>query len=344
MSYPIFPTVDQVMQILMGEIPQGVYATDLADNPDKTQRSFSSSEIRAHAAMFAQLEANLNTIFLDKFASTVTVGSINRWQKDYFIKPQDGSLPFSVQQARLIAKIQATGGLSYPYIYGQIFALLNPLGLTFDLLACTGTLPGEWILDLSQLDVDTYLALMDPILGVNPGGYSLDCNAILNLVGTTTFNNNTITAVNNTANILPGAGLAGPGIPPNTTVLSTTSTTIVMSTVASSSHVDSNVQVQNYILAGVTAQQLADIQATAYTYYVNIHGVADAVTLAELDELLTAAEKAGVTHVIINNAPPPIDPNIVDMGGGLGAYRIDQIDCGNGITPGATYDVWDFNI
>ena len=67
----------------------------------------------------------------------------------------------------------------------------------------------------------------------------------------------------------------------------------------------------DYAAAGLTAQDLLDIQATAYTYEVRIYGHADTATLALLDKRLTESEPARSTHVLINDAQV-ISPDIMD--------------------------------
>lgn len=65
----------------------------------------------------------------------------------------------------------------------------------------------------------------------------------------------------------------------------------------------------NYADAGLTAEQLVDIQTTAYQYEVRIYGNASATTLTMLDNLLTKYEPARSDHVILNNAAPPTPPS-----------------------------------
>lgn len=57
----------------------------------------------------------------------------------------------------------------------------------------------------------------------------------------------------------------------------------------------------NYAADGLTADQLASIQTTAYTFEIRIYGNASAQTLALLDSRLTQLEPAFSTHVIRNN-------------------------------------------
>jgi hypothetical protein len=274
----IFPTIDQIMDIIFAELPSGVYAEDRADDPNPNNRSYSSSEIRAHAQMYANLYANMEEVNADKFLTTVTHDGLSSWEKELFQTAQDSSQPDSVRLANLLAKFRASGGISTPAIAMIIHSILDPVGLTFDISTwngCGGTKGGAWILDVSELDVETYLALEDPLLGARRDMTPLDCSL-------------------------------------------------------------------NYAAAGITAQDLIDIQDTAYTYEVRIYGNASSQVLAQLDYALTQYEPARSTHVIINNFPPDIDPNFVDMGPFTGDTLIDDIDCGRFTRPGATYDPWDF--
>lgn len=354
MAQPIFPGIEDIMTILLGEMPAGPYAQDRADNPNTMLRSISSSEIRAHAQVFANLYANLQDIDQNKFLTTVNPDEIGNWEQELFTTVVDTSQSFATRQQNALSKYRARGGLSYPYIYSIISSVLTPLGLTFDLVTynCfnSGT-DGVWILDMSLLDVGTYLGLDDPLTGaVQNSPYILDCNAIINVTGTTTNGSPIITAVESTSGIGVGAPIVGAGIPSGTTVLSTTTSTITMSQNATISALSVAIQIQNYVLAGLTAQEYADIQTVAYTYEVRIYGNASAATLTTLDQLLTQNEKATVTHVIINNFPPPIpgpipgpiDGTLVDMGPFTGDTLIDNINCGLFLTLPVTYDNWDF--
>jgi hypothetical protein len=64
----------------------------------------------------------------------------------------------------------------------------------------------------------------------------------------------------------------------------------------------------DYIDGGLTAQDLEDIQRTAYTYEVRIFGTADADFIARLDKILTESEPARSTHYIYNSFPGPVAP------------------------------------
>lgn len=246
MSSPIFLTVEQIMDLLLAELPDGPYAADRADDPDFAKRSASSSELRAHAQTIANLYENLAAINSDKFISTVTTDGLNSWEKELFAAAQDSLLPYSIRQQNLLAKYRASGGISLPAIQSVVDGIITPLGLTFDILPWSGQsnglASGAWLLDVSALGQGTFLGNLDPLRGAgrDPGIVPLDCSL-------------------------------------------------------------------DYAAAGLTSQQLLDIQATAYTYEVRIFGTADAATLALLDRRLTELEPARSTHIIRNNWQPEDD-------------------------------------
>ena len=231
----------------MGELPDGVYAADRANDPNPANRSVSSSELRAHAALLAMLYSNLATINADKAITTVSPTGLANWEKELFSAAQDSSLSYQTRQQNLLAKIRASGGISLPAIQAVVAGVLGPVGLAFAILPLSGqsngTDTGAWVLGFSALGEDTYLAELDPLIGtgLDVGQTPLDCTL-------------------------------------------------------------------NYAAAGITAEQLAQIQATAYTYEVRIYGNANSTTLAVLDAQLTALEPARSTHIIMNNATPPSTP------------------------------------
>lgn len=280
MAQQLFLDVESLLSILIGELPEGVFATDRADDPDPDKRSYSSVELRAMSIMLGTLYENLENIDANKFITTVQPDGLPAWERDLFAAVQDSMLSFSVRQQRLLSQLRAIGGINFPTIKAIVDAILTPLGLPFQILTYCGSGPdpitGAWILGLSALGLDTFLALEDPLLGtgLGPGLTPLDCDL-------------------------------------------------------------------DYAAAGLTAQDLANIQATAYTYEVQIFGNADAQTLALLDKQLTAKEPARSTHVIRNNAPGPVSPDVLDLGPFNADTLINVIDAGQFTVPASTYDVWD---
>ncbi len=277
-----FPNVEQIFDILFAELPAGVYAEDRADNPNPNLRSVSSSEIRAHAQLYANLYDNLSQIYADKFISTVTPYGLPYWEAELFATPQDPTQTFIQRQNNLLAKFRLIRGINYASIYSVVDGILTPLGLPFAIFQYNGcgqgqTPPGAWILGFTPLGYGTYLSAADPLLGAGRGeGITpLDCSL-------------------------------------------------------------------NYAAAGITLAQLQDIQATAYTYEVQIYGDASDATLTALDKALTQFEPARSTHIITNNAMPGGAPEGFDMGPFVADTLADMFDFGLFTLPSASYDVYDF--
>jgi hypothetical protein len=182
MSQQIFLNTEQILSLMFTELPEGVYATDRADDPDPNKRSVSSSELRAQAMVLSALYQNLLGINSDKSITTVTEDGLASWEMDLFASAQDGSLGYAVRQQNLLAKIRANGGISLPAIQSIVSAILTPLGLPFQILPYSGqsngTVTGSWVLDESVLDVSTWLASLDPLIGtgLGVGETPLDCN------------------------------------------------------------------------------------------------------------------------------------------------------------------------
>lgn len=191
MSKPLFLNTDQILSVLMAELPDGVYAEDRADHADPAERSYSSSELRAHAQVLANLYENLLAINSDKFLTTVTEDGLAAWEKNLFIEAQDASKPYAIRQQNLIAKYRANGGISLPAIQSIVAAILDPLGLPFQILPycgqSNGVINGAWVLDESSLGLSTWLAALDPLngTGLGAGETPLDCDLDYGAAGIT---------------------------------------------------------------------------------------------------------------------------------------------------------------
>ena len=231
MAKQYFPSVNDLLNIILAELPNGVYAEDFADDPDFELRSYSSSELRAHAQLFANAYSNLSDISDDKFITTATLDGLKKWEIDLFSTSQDASLGTETRRKNLLSKLRSAGGINYPTIKNIVAGILG--SVDFDILPYSGQENGAWILDDSSLGLNTWLSKIDPIYG-----YLLDNNL-------------------------------------------------------------------DYAAAGITAQQLADIQAIAYTYEVRIYVTISNDTLTNLDKQLNAFEPARSTHIITQNNVRP---------------------------------------
>lgn len=161
------------MNLILSELPEGVYPDDLADSADFDSRSYSSAELRAHATLLSALYENLSLIYSDKFLTSQTEGSVTEWERQLFATLQDQTLDFKTRQARLIAKFRAQGGLSHQALRNIVAGVLN---LEFELSPWSGPFNGAWVLDESELEMGTYLTSLDPLQGQRVGYYALDCD------------------------------------------------------------------------------------------------------------------------------------------------------------------------
>jgi hypothetical protein len=174
-----FPNVKELMDLIQAELPEGVYAADRADDPDKT--SVSSSELRAHAAVLADLYSNLKTINDDKTLSTLSQSGLSYWEKELFLRPQDTSLSYEMRLQNLLAKKRSSGGISLPAIQSVIDAILKDVD--YALLPYSGQADGAWRLGESVLSERTYLSLRDPIWGARRDRDLLGCDQNLEASG-----------------------------------------------------------------------------------------------------------------------------------------------------------------
>lgn len=282
MANPIFPGVEQILDIIMGELPAGVFPEDRADSELDSRRSYSSAELRAHAQSIADLYGTMALTYQDKFITTATADGITAWEKQLFIESQNSALPIETRRQNLLSKYRASGGISLPAIQSVVDGILTPLGLPFEIIPYSGqsngVVTGAWILDVSALDVGTFLSSLDPLRGAgrDPGIVPLDCDG-------------------------------------------------------------------DYAAAGLTLDEYRAIQETAYRYEVRIYGVASAETLALLNKQLTALEPARSDHTITNDAPTPMDPDVLDFGPPGSDAIVESIDFGED-APVPTYDVWNFGV
>jgi hypothetical protein len=235
MSAPIFLNSLEFLDILIAELPDGVYPTDYADSEDVSKRSISSSELRAIALQLGTASDNLAAIYSDKFLSLAGGDGLTAYERDYFATTQDGSLSLDDRRANLISKLRATGGISLPAVKSVVESILGDI--PFDLLPYSGQGGGgAWILGTSALGVSSWLGALDPLIGARSdnGLTPLDCNLA-------------------------------------------------------------------YAADGLSLDQLASIQRTAFTYEVRIYGAASDQTLMLLDQRLSQLEPARSTHIIRNN-------------------------------------------
>lgn len=234
-----FLDVEQILDAFFRQLPKDQFAQDRADDTNPVKRSFSSSDLRSQATVLAAAYANLNQIHDNKFITTTDELGLTRWEKDLFSETVDRSQPLAARRGNALGKFRAKGGIDYDTIKAILDPIFAAQGLDYDIVYWSGFNGGAWILDVSLLDVDTYLSLYDPLVAAGLG--LVDCNF--------------------------------PPLPP-----------------------------------GISSQDLEDIQRTAYTWEIRIHGHASAEFMAQLDLLATQIEPARSTHYIYNDFPGPVAP------------------------------------
>jgi len=178
---PYFLNTEEILDLLLGELPAGVYSQDRANNPDPTKISYSSAELRAHANLLSNFETQGQSVYNNFFITTLMSDGLSQWEKDFFGAIQDSSLTYTQRIQNLLAKYRATGGLSVPYITGIVAGILGPIGLSFAILPLSGQVnndgnTGAWILGYSSLGLNTYLSTIDPIWCDLVGFTPLDCS------------------------------------------------------------------------------------------------------------------------------------------------------------------------
>jgi hypothetical protein len=163
---PVYGNLEQLFDLIASELPEDMFSQDRANSPDPTKRSVTSSEVRDYATILNDLYTQLLQVSADKTASTASMAAIARWEKMLFAEPQDQSQPDLTRVNNVLAKIRALGGISYAVIYLIVSALFEGSGLTFQISPFSwADNEGTWVLDVSPLDVGTYLSSGDPILG-----------------------------------------------------------------------------------------------------------------------------------------------------------------------------------
>lgn len=172
MAAPILPSVEQLVDLFMAELPEGMFALDRADallvdgvTPDPSRISVSSADIRAQMTLLAVAYANLTLIYFNKFAQNATDDTIGRWEKQVFGVLQDSSQPLSVRVANVVAQISSNAGISGPAIETLLTPLFANASLAFSVAPWNGTGgEGGWILGQTALGAETYVNKIDPNL------------------------------------------------------------------------------------------------------------------------------------------------------------------------------------
>lgn len=240
--------------------------------PDGPPTAFySTADSDATAAVLGGAYSNLESIY-DNFFPQFSTDRLTDWEIEVLGAPQDATKSLVARHAAVIAHFRSQQTISYSSILAQLQEIFS----ISDLIEENNTVvTPDWLLDFGTLDSNTYLGYRDPGTPGSTLGFQLVtwCDT-------------------------PGAWRLGSSMLDVETYLS------LMDPLFSTG-LDCAL---NYASLGLTAQQLADIQATAYTYEVRIIGTAQQSFLDYLEARLNQIEPARSKHVIYNSYPGPVSP------------------------------------
>lgn len=147
---PYFLTQNDLYRLIQRELPPGVF-------PDGAPSAFyHTAEMYSYALNWASAYANQETIYQNFFPQSCDNDNINPWEIKVFGQVNAQGLNLAQRQALLLQKLQAARGISTAIIE-QVIDFTIP-GLTFEIANwCCGQGEGGWVLNYSQLNLETYL-------------------------------------------------------------------------------------------------------------------------------------------------------------------------------------------
>lgn len=149
---PIFLTQQQAYRLLQRLLPSDVF-------PDGAPSAFfHTAEMWSYALNIQSAYGNASGIYQNFFPQSCDAGTIGFWELKCFgvVNPQGLSTLAERQQIVVSYLHTAAPGISQPAMV-QVVNRTIP-GLTFEVVAwCCGQGEGGWVLDESQLDIETYL-------------------------------------------------------------------------------------------------------------------------------------------------------------------------------------------
>lgn len=158
---PKFLSQQEVYRILQRELPEEVYADGAPAD------FFTTADMAAIAKTIETAYSNLERVYENYFPQTADE-KIGDWEVEVFGQVSDDSLTLQQRRDRVIAKLLNRPGITPDDIRRAITGALPELAPTgFELIewGCEG---GVWILDVSLLDVDTYLGGPSPSRAYGP--------------------------------------------------------------------------------------------------------------------------------------------------------------------------------
>jgi len=145
---PIFPPQDDLYRLFQRESPENAYADGVPG------AFFSTADNYANAKILATAYLNLQVVY-NNFFPAYADEKIADWEIAYFgMVADDSTLTLLQRQQRVIAKIRERKDLS---LWTILTAILTGTGTAVDTGVIDPWVGHEWLLDVSQLDTETFL-------------------------------------------------------------------------------------------------------------------------------------------------------------------------------------------
>lgn len=232
--------------------------------------SYTCADDGAFSQVIETLYSNLSTIY-DNYFPGYCLERIADWEITVFGVVGSAFVGVTERKQNVLDKLQEEAGISIPVITDKIARTFAKEDL---ISQGSSVATPDWLLDLNYLDVDTYVGFRDPLVPFSTLQFDLVSWAC---GGGWILDESALDVDTYLSGLDPARGVG----------------------------LDCDL---NYAALGLSADDLLQIQATAYTYEVRIHGTADQTFLDYLDAQLKQIEPARATHYIYNNYPDPIDP------------------------------------
>jgi hypothetical protein len=147
---PYFLTASDVYRVIQRELPPYAF-------PDGPASSFyHTAEVFSYGTVISTAYTNASGIYQNFFPQSCDANNISAWEVKVYGQINQNNLSLQARQNLVIAKLRTMFAISIAGIEAVINFTIP--GLTFEVVCwCCGNGEGGWVLDVSQLDLETYL-------------------------------------------------------------------------------------------------------------------------------------------------------------------------------------------
>lgn len=145
----IFLTTQQAYRLFQRELPEGAYADG------SPSAFFTTASVYAKAELVKKAYDNMNRIYQNMFPQSADE-QIADWEIKVFGYRLDASLDLPARQQALILKLRQHPGINRQAIIDIINTSIGT-GFVYTIIDWNCDVTGGWLLDESQLDIETYL-------------------------------------------------------------------------------------------------------------------------------------------------------------------------------------------